>query len=192
MHRPVLVTAPSEPPVTRDELKAHLRVDGTEDDSTIDVYSAAAVAHLDGYSGILGQAMVEQTWRQNFDALAQCLRLPLPASAISSVKMQASDGTISTVASSEYALQHDELGSFVCFKDSYSFPSDLYQTKAVAVEFVAGFGAAAAVPAAIKAAIFLLVGHWYANREAVNVGNITTALPFAVDALLAPYRRVGL
>ncbi|EKO4983783.1 phage gp6-like head-tail connector protein [Escherichia coli] len=43
----------------------------------------------------------------------------------------------------------------------------------------------------IKAAMLLLIGHWYANREAVNIGNITTAVPFAIEALLQPYRIYG-
>lgn len=44
----------------------------------------------------------------------------------------------------------------------------------------------------VKAAMLLLIGHWYANREAVNIGNITTEVPFAVEALLQPYRIYGL
>lgn len=44
----------------------------------------------------------------------------------------------------------------------------------------------------VKAAMLLLIGHWYANREAVNIGNITSEVPFAVEALLQPYRIYGL
>ncbi|EIC82085.1 head-tail connector protein [Serratia sp. M24T3] len=44
----------------------------------------------------------------------------------------------------------------------------------------------------IETAMLLLIGHWYENREAVNVGNITSALDFAVIALLQPYRIYGL
>ncbi|HCJ6320165.1 TPA: phage gp6-like head-tail connector protein [Citrobacter sedlakii] len=44
----------------------------------------------------------------------------------------------------------------------------------------------------VKAAMLLLIGHWYANREAVNIGNITSEIPFAVEALLQPYRIYGL
>ncbi|MCU6671165.1 head-tail connector protein [Enterobacteriaceae bacterium H4N4] len=43
----------------------------------------------------------------------------------------------------------------------------------------------------VKAAMLLLIGHWYANREAVNINNITSAVPFAVEALLQPYRIYG-
>ena len=59
---------------------------------------------------------------------------------------------------------------------------------AVNVRFVCGYGAASSVPMAIKAAMKLLIGHWYANRESVNVGNLVTAYPQSVDAMLWPFK----
>lgn len=44
------------------------------------------------------------------------------------------------------------------------------------------------LPPAVTAAILLLAGHLYANREAVVTGTISTALPMSVQFLLAPYR----
>lgn len=45
------------------------------------------------------------------------------------------------------------------------------------------------VPTMIKAAIKVLVAHWYgAGREAVNIGNITTVIPMTVESLLWPYK----
>lgn len=44
------------------------------------------------------------------------------------------------------------------------------------------------LPAAVTAAILLMGGHLYANREAVVTGTISTALPMSVQFLLAPYR----
>ncbi|VVN74073.1 head-tail connector protein [Pseudomonas fluorescens] len=39
-------------------------------------------------------------------------------------------------------------------------------------------------PASFKAALLLLIGHSYANREAVVVGATTAELPLAVESLL--------
>ncbi|MCL6744432.1 head-tail connector protein [Kosakonia sp. R1.Fl] len=44
----------------------------------------------------------------------------------------------------------------------------------------------------IRTVMLLLIGHWYANREAVNIGNITSEIPLAVEALLQPHRIYGL
>ncbi len=41
-----------------------------------------------------------------------------------------------------------------------------------------------AFPASFKAAMLLLIGHAYANREAVVVGTITAEVPMAVESLL--------
>ncbi|MFC5386578.1 head-tail connector protein [Aquamicrobium segne] len=47
------------------------------------------------------------------------------------------------------------------------------------------------VPDPLKVAILLLVGHWYQNREATSSAGMAS-LPFAVEALIAPYRRMQL
>lgn len=44
---------------------------------------------------------------------------------------------------------------------------------------------------AIRAAILLIVGHLFANREAVVTGTIATQLPMGAHSMLWPYR-VGL
>lgn len=40
----------------------------------------------------------------------------------------------------------------------------------------------------ISTAMLLVIGHWYANRESVVVGTITSELPMAVDSLVKPYQ----
>lgn len=196
MHHPVLVTDPAILPVTLGEAKAHLREDGDEQDTLITAMIEAAVSHLDAWTGILGgRCLVEQTWKQEYDCFARCLRLPLfPVISIESVTWRNEDGQISTISDTNYLLRTDERGSYVRFHDGYTFPTGLHESAAVAVTYVAGYPntedatPASTVPAAIKAAILLMVAHWFNNREAVSAEGLTE-VPASAHALIAPYRR---
>lgn len=192
MYLPVLVTPPTALPVSLQQAKVHCRVDSGDEDDLIEGLIGAAVSHLDGYTGILGRCLMEQTWRQDFDRFARCMRLPLQASSLSSVTYRNAAGQVITIADTNYGLKSDALGSYLRFENGYSFPSGLYEAGAVTVNFKSGAIAAEGVPKAICQAILLMVGHWYVNREDVVTGTIATKLPLAVDALLAPWRRVGL
>ena len=64
--------------------------------------------------------------------------------------------------------------------------------EAVSVEYVAGYGdAAASVPAPLKAWILLALGDLFENRQATSIGNTVNPLPFA-DGLLDTYRNFAL
>ncbi|WP_028698315.1 MULTISPECIES: head-tail connector protein [Pseudomonas putida group] len=53
-------------------------------------------------------------------------------------------------------------------------------------------GNALIITKAIRQGALLLIGHWYANREAVATGTIATELPLATNALWLPHRWVNL
>lgn len=209
MYAPVLVTAPSAQPFTLDELKKHLRVDTesgdepTIEDTMIEAYQKAAIDHIERSCGV---ALEEQTWRIDFDNFGCRMRLPKqPAIAIDSVSYRNVEGQLATVAADDYALMSDSIGPYVRFKDAFSAPNGLYQVGAVSVTWTAGHAITPAVeadpetdppveaadsvdtvPPAIKAAILLMVGDLYENREA-KVGNDIQENP-TVKALLSTYR----
>lgn len=186
MYRPTLVAAPAALPVTLAAAKTHCRVDASDEDDLITALIAAATDYLDGWAGILGRCIVAQSWQHDSDGFERIMRLPLaPVSAITSVKYLDTAGDEQTVASSNYTLHADARGAFVRFAASYGFPSVKSEGPAVSIVYVAGYET---VPPALAQAILLLVGHWYKNREQVTAGQ-SGALPMAVDALIAPYRR---
>lgn len=196
MYRPVLVTPPAIKPVTLTEAKAWLDIGYTDKDTVITGLIGAATAHLDGWTGILGRCLCEQTWRQDFDDFRSCLRLPLfPVISITSVKYTDTNGAEQTIASENYTLKNDDLGAYVEFTSSYSFPSLNTESAAVRVTYLAGYADIAgtpktsSVPDDIKNAIALLVRHWFDNPGAVVVGVTAQQLPQGVDALLAKHRR---
>lgn len=188
MYRPVLVTPPASQPVTMEQAKRQVRAeDFTDDDDLLEALVKAATSHLDGWTGILGRCLITQTWRQDFDGFCRCMRLPLfPVASIASVThLDAADAT-QTVSPSAYALLNDDAGAFVRFADAFAFPATSAKRPAVAITYVAG---AESASEALQHAILMLVGHWYANRESVSAVAMQS-LPQAVDALIAPYRRI--
>lgn len=53
-------------------------------------------------------------------------------------------------------------------------------------------GNAMNITKSIRQGALLLIGHWYANAEAVVVGTITAELPLATQALWQPHRWVNI
>jgi hypothetical protein len=58
---------PAVQPVTLAQLKAHANVETSDWDGPLQIYLDAAVAWLDGYAGVLGRAMVTQSWILSLD-----------------------------------------------------------------------------------------------------------------------------
>lgn len=188
MLRPVLLTPPNGDVVALSDVKAHLNVSHDEDDARITALIAAAISHLDGRHGVLGRCMLLQTWGLPLRGFRPVIRIPSPDVQSVALKYYDADNSEQALAGTAYELGEDALSAFIVFKSDFLAPTVYDRLDAVTVEYVAGYGTASDVPAAIVQAILLLVGHWYENREAVNVGNIVTTMPMGVAELLAPYR----
>lgn len=195
MLAPVRSTAPSVPVVTFEDADQWLHTDGDQAQrALVEALIGTATAHLDGWTGILGRCLVNQGWTVKFSDWPSCqmLRLPFPDVSAVTVKYFDADNIEQTVDGDAVTILQDVRGSFIRFSEDFSFPS-LYDDRsdAVQVTMTAGYGAAGTdVPAPIRTAILLMVSHWFHNREAV--GDASTAeLPFGANALIAPYRRVG-
>jgi uncharacterized phiE125 gp8 family phage protein len=192
MYRPTLSTAATSTPVTYEEVVNHLRVDADDEEELIRGLIDAATAYFDGYYGVLGRALVTQTWVQKYDGWDAKMHLPVfPVASVSTVSYLNSAGTPTTVTATDYAVYTSECGDYVEFDQAFTYPTTSVESgPKITITYVAGV-AASAVPAAIKQAMLLLIAHWFAQRETVNVGNISTTLAFTVDALIAPYRRLN-
>ncbi len=192
MFRPVLVTPPAVPLYSDAEVKLHLHIDSSDWDSMVTLLIAMAAARLDGASGVLNRCLVNQTWRQDFAAFTSCLRLPFDNVTSVTLKYRDASNVEQTVLSTNYEVLHDEIGAYIEMGPTYAIPTTYDRAVPVNATIVSGYGAAASsVPADIRWAGFLLIGHLFANREAVTIGETATTVPLGFDALIAPYRRVG-
>lgn len=187
---PVRIVAPTDAPITRDEVKAHLRIGHDDENGKIDALIEAAVSHLDGPSGHLGRCLMPQTWRHFFPGWGDThLRLALPDASDVVVTYVDPDGATQTLSSSLYEVVEDSLATVVIPTDGAVWPSVDYIANPVRVTAVHGYANAAAVPAAIKHAMLLMIGDWYEHRETVTsgaAGQVPLSVP--VEALLNPFR----
>jgi uncharacterized phiE125 gp8 family phage protein len=191
MLAPVRTIAPADPLLTLADAKAHLRVDHADEDALISSLIDAAAAHVDGYNGILGRALITQTWVVEFPTFTNRMDVPLGPIQSATIQYYDSLNALQTLATSVYAVLSDGLGPYVTLKYNQQWPQTYTRDDAVKITWIAGYGAAAAVPASIRSAMLLLIAHWYDNRSTVSVGESVSEMPFAAAALLAPFRRVG-
>jgi uncharacterized phiE125 gp8 family phage protein len=116
-----------------------------------------------------------------------------PLISVSSINYVDANGVTPTLwAATKYIVDapegdHAQRGRItLAYGETWPVTRDI--ANAVTVQFIAGYGAAAAVPQGIKQAMLLMIGHWYEHRESVNVGNIVNEMPQSAMALLWGYR----
>jgi uncharacterized phiE125 gp8 family phage protein len=192
-----LVTAPTIEPVSLAEAKVHCRMtsDGDED-GLLNTLIAAARQYAETYTR---RALITQTWDWKLDGFpnSECALVPPIAnvSSVTSITYTATDGTSTTWSSSLYTtdLPSGPKAPFARIVPAYAeyYPQTRDVINAVIVRFVAGYGATApTVPDGIRAAMKLLIGHWFHTREStvVGVGIGSVQVPETVNLLLWPYR----
>lgn len=162
---PYLVAPPVDLPVEIAELEAYCRVGAGIETGVFEALRAAAVGHLDGWSGVLGRAIMPQTWA-----------VDLPTSGLYALPMP--DVTVATV---DYGAGASPLDVRI-------------EACGPSVE-ISGAGKVAftcALPASklptAKLIIQMLVEYWRANRGAVNAGGVPAVLPLHANDLISSLR----
>jgi uncharacterized phiE125 gp8 family phage protein len=170
--RPVLVTPPAAL-MDISELKPHLHVDHSDDDARIQQLLDGAVEDLDGYGGLLSRALVSQTWRADFPFFTDPLRLPLGnLVSITSVTYYDGNNAQQTLSTDVYTAIDDAIGPYLTLKPNQLFPTTYERADAVRVTWAAGYGAAAAVPEAIKTCVIMMVQRLYDVHDASELAAI--------------------
>ena len=159
--------APAETPISLAEAKAHLRVDTSDEDALITTLIEAATVMAQTYTR---RQFVSATYAQTFDAFPASGVIELgrhPLVRVTSITYTDADGnTDQTWSSAKYTVVSAPLVGYVVPAYDEEFPATREVPNAVTVTYVAGYGAASAVPDAIKAAIKLIVGDLFEHREA--------------------------
>jgi hypothetical protein len=193
-------------PITLAEAKLHLRLEIPDDDSLVAALVAAAALrasaelrqtlllttfdwYLDlfpsGGGGYFNRQIRQQglnpQWLPNGQAILYVPNPPLVS--VTSVNYYDSTGNLATVDPTSYWVSTG-IGSRIQPLIGRVWPVVRPQIDGVVVRYTSGVANASLVPDNVKAAMKLMIGHWYEHREEVADFQLMT-VPNAVDALLS-------
>lgn len=177
-----VITAPASEPVTLAEAKLHCHVDGSEEDTLLTNLIVAAREYCEAHQN---KAYITQTLEETLDGWPSFPHeLPRPPLAsVASIKYYGMDNTEYTLGAANYYT--DAASNRICLTYGVTLPTvTLREMAAVKITYTAG---GTTVNQRAKQAMLLLIGHWYANREAT--GKTTGEIDFAVRALIGMDRR---
>jgi uncharacterized phiE125 gp8 family phage protein len=209
-----LITPPAVEPVSVEQAMAHLRNFDPNNSLLIETFISAAREICEQK---MNRAIFEQTyilsldqfnygdWRSTvpmerrnplrFSALweSMALRLPMPRLvSVTSITYLDTTGELQTLDPSTYSVDAASQPARIVPSINLTWPTtDYYIPGSVKVTYVAGsYGDGVETnncPKSIVAAILLLVGHLFENREATSEVALKS-IPLGVDALLNAYR----
>lgn len=191
------------------EAAAHLRLDAYgsppayEDETLIGYLITAAREYVEGLTGLtLAPATLELRGR-SFPGLCRWegdsgieLRTA-PVSGIVSVSYVDGDGATQAMSTSDYVLDADALVPVLFPAYGASWPGVRDEPGAVRIRFTAGYDAGGSpsvdlLPRSLRAALLLMVGHLYENREETTRGEggstLVNPIPLGISALIERYR----
>lgn len=182
----IRLTEPALEPVTVDEMRTHLRLNGSEEDTSLLGFLKAARSHIEQSTR---RALISQTWRLYLDTWPEgrIVRLPVsPVLSVDQITVYDLDGNASQLSADAWLLDRSTQPERIKIKLGAGLPAS--QLMAAEIDFTAGYGAAATdIPEEFRQAVRLLAGHWFENREA-GTDLAIASLPQGLDRLLSTAR----
>lgn len=174
-------TAATSDPVSLSEMKKYLRVEHGDDDTAITNLIKSATEWAQSFTN---RQLITATWDLYMDEFHGATRLLIPKPPLVSITTFVyldTSGSSQTWNASNYTENIVASPGEVTEAFGISWPVVRKQYNAIIITYVAGYGAASAVPQAIKNAIHLMVQKQYDDPE-------NKMLEERAEALLWPYR----
>lgn len=192
----ILVTAPTDEPVTHDELLTQMRIGSSDLIESTDYLDALITATREMAENVCRRAFITQQWALYLDQFPygnKAIIIPRPTlQQIDSITYLDTDGVQQTLAPSAFVTSVGREPAMIVPAYGTSWPAALNMPGSVKITFTAGYGDTAAdVPQSIRQWILMNAAALYENREAVSFvpGSISKIDAQTVaDALLASHR----
>lgn len=180
------LTPPVAEPITLAEAKAHLRLDGSEEDALVTALIRTAREHLERETGL---ALMARTFRLYLDGWPEGRVIRIGRGPVQSIE------TVTVYDDTGSPVEAD-LGGYVL--DGAGHPARLMlpvrpeparAMNGIEIDFTAGFGEGAAdVPDTLKRAMLTHVAAMFELRGVLAADQQPGAVPAGYDRLIAPYR----
>lgn len=205
MKLPKVLQVVGDEPISVDECRQHLeaqRYDDTTvddlDDAMIEGFRDAAIDHCERFTGLsFSTKLLElalDTWPTVSRGGTAAIELPLgPVREVREVRtgqLGSSDSSdANLVDPASYVL--DDFVAVAALKPVTAWPPVTEGTNMIRIQYLAGYGVDSdggeALPRGLRAAVLLVMGHLYKNREASS-DKVLAEIPVGVETLLRHYR----
>lgn len=179
-------TPPSSEPISLAQAKHYLRIGNALEDTFIAGLIAAARQAVENHAG---QALITRAVRETHDRWSfqgdGVVELALgPVSAIEAIRVEGPAGTMTPLEPDSYRLDGQANAPRLLFKGLPRAPASPLQ--GIEIDYLAGYGTQAEVPAALQQACLMVAAGFYQFR------GTDAPLPAAAAALIAPFQRARL
>ncbi len=205
-----IIVQPTQEPLTLDECRQHLNIQPYEidsdgvgthpDDMMIMAMQSAAREYCENFTGL---SIAQKTYEVALDQfprayatlcnnntayrLSNAIELPY-APLISIESITVGEGSDNEIDASEYIVDDYSLPARIVPVSSW--PTVATATNIIKIRYIAGYendSDGDLIPYALKSAILLILGHYYANREDATDKTILS-IPNGAEAIMRPLR----
>ena len=181
-----LISGPALEPVSLADVKAHLRIDGDDDDALIAAAITSARVHVEA---VTRRALIRQNWRVYLSEWPKGRIVELPVSpliAVNAITFYDIVGASTLFEAAGWRVEAQASPPRIVAK---LMPAAALYDNGIEIDLTAGYGVSSIdVPAPLRQAILILVTHWYEHRGMVGHDFAGAIAPAGFEALIAPFK----
>ena len=179
-----VTVAPTDLVVSVAELKTHLRVSHTDDDTYLQGVIKAAVKFVESYTRMV---LPQTTFAAYYDKVDDLWITRTPIQSITSIQYYDYSDTLQTISTNDYYTDLNDFPARVWFDQEFEVYTD--RPAACIVTFVAGYANVANIDDSLKHVIKMIAADMYDQRMNSVVGTINSKAQINYGLLLTAWRK---
>ena len=168
--------------VTLDELKEHLRIDGDDENVTLQIYLDASLEYIGSQTGRKLSQSSETTYFDSFSNVMELYGDNVNTLGLT-VNYVDLDGVTQVLSSSTYEMKTHKARSYITLRYGEAWPSVRNVDAAITISYTSGY-TSSTLPDRLKSAVLIEAATSYEFRESMTM--VKANKTGAVERLIAP------